>query len=310
MDLVILYCCAGMECRRPARSSARQNFYMFSLYRNPDLDDRIYDCLLTAMAAVARHADARASFLFVGDLNGHHQEWLDSTATNRHGVAAINFAIVSGCDQLVIGPTHARGGSLDLLMIDVPDLVRVAVVAPLGGSDHSSLSIAISMAQAIPNLCLCRRVLLKQRVNWSAVCDAIGVMPWRSIWSALNVHLTQLVERFVLTKVIRVRNKDKPWFDDDCRLTFDIKQGAHLQWTRDRSRLNWDEFVNFVHCQRRDNAVYAEAMLQFSVRSRDVLMNAQCPHRWWSTLKSAVFSSSSDSSLPNLILAGDGLVYE
>ena len=25
---------------------ARQNFYVFSLYRNTDLDDRIYDCLL------------------------------------------------------------------------------------------------------------------------------------------------------------------------------------------------------------------------------------------------------------------------
>ena len=55
--------------------SARQNFCVFSLYRNPDLDDRIYDCLLTAMAAV-QAAEARASFLFVGDLNGHHQEWL------------------------------------------------------------------------------------------------------------------------------------------------------------------------------------------------------------------------------------------
>ena len=59
----------------------------------------------------------------------------------------------SGCDQLVTGPTHARGGTLDLLMTDVPDLVRVAVVAPLGNSDHSSLSIAISIAQAIPNVC-------------------------------------------------------------------------------------------------------------------------------------------------------------
>ena len=52
---------------------ARQNFYVFSLYHNPDLDDRIYDCLLTAMAAV-QAADVRASFVFVGDLNGHHQE--------------------------------------------------------------------------------------------------------------------------------------------------------------------------------------------------------------------------------------------
>ena len=49
----------------------RQNLYVFSLYRNPDLDDRIFDCLLTSMAAV--HAeDVRASFLFVGELNGHH----------------------------------------------------------------------------------------------------------------------------------------------------------------------------------------------------------------------------------------------
>ena len=163
------------------------------------------------------------------------------------------------------------------------------------------------MAQAIPNLCVSRRVLLKHQVNWSTVCDAIGVLPWRSIWNAdnpvewLNVHLSLLVERFVPTKVIRVRNKDKPRFNDDCRLAFDIKLGAHLRWNRDRSRVNWDEFV---HYHRRANAVYAEAMRQFSVRSRDVLKNAECPHKWWSTLKSAVFGSSSDSSLPALIGAG------
>ena len=116
---------------------------------------------------------------------------------------------------------HARGETLNLLMTDVPDLVRVAVVAPLGRSDHSSLSTAISMAQPIPNLGVSRRVLLKHRVNWTAVCDAIYVLPWRSIWSAdnpvdrLNVHLSLLVERFVPTMVIRVRNKDKPCFDDD-----------------------------------------------------------------------------------------------
>ena len=56
----------------------RQNLYVYSLYRNPDVDDRIFDCLLASMAAV-QAKDARASFLFVGDLNGHHQEWLGST---------------------------------------------------------------------------------------------------------------------------------------------------------------------------------------------------------------------------------------
>ena len=108
----------------------RQNIFVYSVYRNLEQDHRIYDCLLTSMAPVQAE-DVHASFLFVGDLNGHHQEWLGSATTNSHGVAAFDFATVSGCDHLVVGPTHARGGILDLLMTDVPDLIRVAVVAPI-----------------------------------------------------------------------------------------------------------------------------------------------------------------------------------
>ena len=59
-----------------------------------------------------------------------------ATTANHHGVAALDFATVSGCDQLVTGPTHARGGTLDLLITDIPDVVRVGIVAPLGGSDQ------------------------------------------------------------------------------------------------------------------------------------------------------------------------------
>ena len=75
-----------------------QNPYVFSLYRNVDLDNWIFDCLLASVAAV-QAVDIHASFLLVGDLNGHHQEWFGSTTTNRHGVAAFDFATVSGCDQ-------------------------------------------------------------------------------------------------------------------------------------------------------------------------------------------------------------------
>ena len=107
----------------------RQNLYVFSLYRNPDLDDRIFDCSQTSISAVQAE-DLLASFLFVADLNGHHQEWLGSTTTNRHGVAAFDFATVSGWDQLVVGLTHARGGTLNLLMTDVPDLVRFLLQHP------------------------------------------------------------------------------------------------------------------------------------------------------------------------------------
>ena len=48
----------------------------------------------------------------------NHQEWLGSTTRNRHGFEAFDFATVSGCDQLVVGVTHARGGALDLMHDD------------------------------------------------------------------------------------------------------------------------------------------------------------------------------------------------
>ena len=121
--------------------------------------------------------DMRASFLFMGYLNGHHPEWLGSAMSNSHGVAAFDFATVSGCDQLVVGPTHARGGILDFLMTNVPDLIWVAVVAPIGNSDHSSLSAVISTAKAVPNFCVRRKVFLKHQVNWNTVCGAMRICP-------------------------------------------------------------------------------------------------------------------------------------
>ena len=101
------------------------------------------------------------------------QEWLGSMTTNCHGVAAFDFATVCGCDQLAVGPTHARGGTLDLLMTDVSDLVWAAIVVPIGNSDHSSLSEVISMAQAVPNFCVNRKVFLKHQVNWNTVGGAL-----------------------------------------------------------------------------------------------------------------------------------------
>ena len=69
-------------------------------------------------------------------------------------------------------------------------------------------------------------------------------LPWHNIWSADNPvevlieNLLLLVGRFDPTKVIHVRNKDKPWFEDQCMHAFGLKQKAHLRLTRDRSRVN------------------------------------------------------------------------
>ena len=127
------------------------------------------------------------------------------------------------------------------------------------------------MAQAVPNLCVSKKFFLKHQVNWNTVCGAIRELPLRNIWlsdnpvEVLNENLSLLVGRYVPTKVIRVRNKDKPSYAHQCRHAFGLKQEAHLRWTRDRSRINWEEFVR---CQVRANETYSEAKLQFSDRNK------------------------------------------
>ena len=72
--------------------------------------------------------------------------------------------------------------------------------------------------------------------------EALGVL---TILLYIECRLSLLVKRFVPTKAIRVHNKDKPWFNDDCRRVFELKQETDLRWTLDRSRDNWDKFVNY-----------------------------------------------------------------
>ena len=109
------------------------------------------------------------------------------------------------------------------------------------------------------------------------VTFGLGTILLNNSVEVLNEHLSQLVGRYIPTKIILVRNKDKDWFDDQCMHAFGLKQEAHLRWTRDRSRVNWEQFFR---CQVRANETYSETKRQFSDRNSDVLMNAQSPHKW------------------------------
>ena len=42
-----------------------------------------------------------------------------------------------------------------------------------------------------------------------------------------------------------MRNKDEPWFDNQCSNAFGLKQEAHLRWTLDRSPVNSEEFDSY-----------------------------------------------------------------
>ena len=99
------------------------------------------------------------------------------------------------------------------------------------------------------------KVIGIQFVVQCRICHSVTFSLLKIKVEVLNEHLSMLVGRFDPTKVVRVGNKDKPWFDDQCGHAFSMQE-AHLRWTRDRSWVNWEEFVG---CQVRANETYSDA---------------------------------------------------
>ena len=91
------------------------------------------------------------------------------------------------------------------------------------------------MAQGVPNLCVSRKVFLKHQVNWNTVCGAIQDLSWRNIWIADNpveVFERKSVPGGCALCTMQPRhpcgNKDKPWFDVQCRHAFWPQSGMLL----------------------------------------------------------------------------------
>ena len=252
--------------------------------------------------AMIQERDHKSVFLFVGDLNAHHREWLNSiTPTDVHGRNALDFCNSSGCSQLVSVPTHTSGNCLDLLLTDVSGVVDVDVLPPIGSSDHSTLSISVDPLLNPPDVTYRRSVFLKSRINWEGVDLDFSDIVWSDIFradipiEALNQCLQRICSSRIPSRIIRSRAKDKIWFNDACRLVFREKQTAYHRWSASRSRHDWEEYIRL---RRRAKEIYKIAEREYHAHLKDILLGASQPHTWWSALKQSLFGV--DSSLPPL----------
>ena len=191
------------------------SFYVYAFYRNLGHDGSPYDCLLDSMARV-QSVDDKAVFVFVGDANAHHSEWLESVSpTDRHGRDALDFCNLSGCEQLVHCPTHITSNSLDLKITDVSDIVDVFVGTPLGTSDHCFVSCVLRVEQSVPEYNIRSTVFLKHRTTWNNVRSAVRNFTWSTILKsadpidAFDRAIGEVIGRLFPTTVLRSRSGDK-----------------------------------------------------------------------------------------------------
>ena len=166
----------------------------------------------------------------------------------------------------------------------------------VGRSDHASFGVTLNLSPAVAGFDVARRVPLKFRVNWKAVCEALSRLNWRSIFrSPTMVHdfdreVNGIIERFVPMVTVR-RGGDMAWCDGDCKRAFELKQSAYHRWCRNHSAVNWD-----LLCQARGtaNRLYAAVKARYSADSRWNLDDCASANAWWRTLKGHVFGAESE----------------
>ena len=128
--------------------------------------------------------DDKAVFVFAGGANAHQSKCLESVSpTDRYGHDALNFCNLSGCELLVCCPTHIAGDRLYLVMTDVPDIVDVFVVTPMGTSDHCFVSCVhqIEIEQSVQEYNMRSTLFRKHHSNWDNVCCAVWSFTWSTI---------------------------------------------------------------------------------------------------------------------------------
>jgi len=173
--------------------------------------------------------------MIVGDLNFH----MERDAYN-------NLLAVQGLVNHVTFPTHERGGLLDPVVTDLPEVsIRCEQLGPVGSSDHfavlSQVELQTAREDAIP-----RTIWLWDRADWPSMKQDMETTDWEALLvgdadakaRALTTRLLALQQQHVPSRVYLSRPGDPAWFGFRCRASAEDKHAAWERYKRHPSRRN------------------------------------------------------------------------
>ena len=135
-----------------------------------------------------------------------------------------------------------------MIFTDVPGVITSNVGIPIGTSDYSFVS-AVIREQVVPEVCSSRKIYLKSQGNWDGILRDLSQLNWPHYYhqddpiEPLSNIIVEILDRRIPSRAVTSRNKDKAWFNNDCKLAYLQKQDAYNLWMRNRSDLTWNSYV-------------------------------------------------------------------
>lgn len=221
------------------------------LYRSPNLGristfDKL-DMLSDSISNILKNYPD-SEIVVAGDFNIHNIGWLcHSSHTSPEGLYVELFAESNNLTQLVKEPTHIpcvdgqNQNILDLFLTSHHEKYDVSVSAPLGNSDHCTISAAFSYTScnnASPKAPK-RLVWLYEKANWKELNNFFNNFNWKLCFLNKNINAAaKMVEEMILlgmrsfipNKWISIKPKDNSWFNATCKKAVRSKEEAFKKW--------------------------------------------------------------------------------
>ena len=131
-----------------------------------------------------------------------------------------------GLDQCILGSTHNKGRTLDLLLTNSKNFITDITVFPdkyLCKSDHYLITFEVKSNVKHKKVTK-RKILNFKKANWDALNNNLGNIHWDTIldcmepeiaWLAFKHTLFSHIDKYIPSISVK-SDFTSPWFDSEC----------------------------------------------------------------------------------------------
>ena len=246
-------------------------------------------------------------------LEAKHNSWDASAITNSAGTGLYNLALEFALTQCVTEHTRFSADGrhrniLDLLLTNRPDLIlENSVTAPI--SDHCCVTSKFRTLQ-LESKTKTTTIILPdyKRADWDGLRTALyrtplleaiqGTENMNIAWEVWQQLFSTAVHRYIPTRHIRIRNRNKVWMTATLHHLSRQKHRLFRAAKRSGSLADWTKFK-----QKRNecNAAFQKAKINYKNQlSAQLDQEPLGSHQWWTKAKKISNISSPKTSIPDL----------
>ena len=252
--------CAGEIVGISLKFNDGRNIIICSYYRVGTLGIDNHD-EFTHFVKKVRSRRGVSGIVIAGDLNLSKTNWDSYSTTDNIEQAFLDSFSNFGLEQLINGPTHKFGKTLDLVLTDKPGLISNPSVSDSKlpcFSDHFCVSFNINCSFKrikVPK----REVYNYKRANWEALNDDLNCVYWNSKlngdvhedWQSFKNILYELMDLHI--PKVKIGGICQPsWFDAETHQLCREKERLHQKYkSTDDPDLRLSRYLKFSTARKK-----------------------------------------------------------